>query len=174
MNKKETIEYLNSLIAYIESLSEEQFTLRNNYLNINKIDFNIENNPVQQKDLLSLVKEWCYQLLEDNKGKISASRIPYTYHHDFIRSYAGLPELISRSDVAEKWNKDKDEYELWFLCLYFILTVELVGIDLIPMSNDSNFNKWVSYMKVEYLSKYKLVELRKKYYTLLEDSEYKD
>jgi hypothetical protein len=169
MNKQETINYLNSLIRYIQSLSEEQFTLRNKYLNIDKIDFNIENSPITSIEyddsyILPLVKSWCIQLTEENKNRISESRVPYTYHHDFIRRYIGMPEFISRSTVASKWKKDEDEYELWFLCLYYILVIELKVIDTISMNNDVNFLSWLSYMKTEYLSKDKLEELRKKYY----------
>jgi len=59
--------------------------------------------------------------------RISISRIPYTYHHDFLRTnfYIGK----SRSDIAEM--KSYSEEELYLFCLFFILQHEIEALDII-------------------------------------------
>ena len=92
----------------------------------NKLFEDIECNRKKDdsKMIPEILKKWCEIL----KGfdQVSPGKIPYTYHHDFIRELP-IGFNLSRGDVAHTLSKKKDnqtdediEIELYSLCLYFI------------------------------------------------------
>lgn len=48
------------------------------------------------------------------------SRVPYTYHHDFLRTYCSTYHNYSRTDIAKR---NSGEYELYALALCEILCI---------------------------------------------------
>jgi len=50
----------------------------------------------------------------------SKSRVPYTYHHDYLRYHSTVFENMSRSEVASSHTADDDE-------LYAVALTQLLG-----------------------------------------------
>ena len=63
----------------------------------------------------------------------SECRVPYTYHHDYLRMNVDMFKGSSRSDVASRHNESKDE--LYAVALTQLLD-ELNFSDTMNLSND--------------------------------------
>jgi hypothetical protein len=169
MNQKETIKLLESLISYIKSLTPEEFISKEKELGINKLNFNTNDYIENKIELIEQIKLWCFELAEEYPIEISKSRIPYTYHYDFIRTEITpeivSSEIVSRADIAKKLGDNKEDIEeLWFICFYFISDV-MDNIDFLDFSiAHNNFKEIYQFIEYQYLTEYKKEELRKKYY----------
>jgi hypothetical protein len=52
----------------------------------------------------------------------SPTRVPYTYHHDYLRTYSNTHKGMSRSDIAG--SHDSDELELYACALTMVFISE--------------------------------------------------
>jgi len=66
-------------------------------------------------------------------------RVPYTYHHDYLRQHCGFFKDSSRSEVASYTQNECDEVDLYSCALLKI--VEDCGVEQIVLSMDNeDFN----------------------------------
>lgn len=56
----------------------------------------------------------------------SKSRVPFTYHHDYLRAHSKKHQVMSRSEVASC--RDSDQTELYAIALMKI--IEDLGLDI--------------------------------------------
>jgi hypothetical protein len=66
-------------------------------------------------------------------------RVPYTYHHDYLRQHCGFFKNASRSEVASCTQNDSDEADMYSCALLKI--VEDCGVEQTVLSMDNgDFN----------------------------------
>lgn len=69
----------------------------------------------------------------------SEGRVPYTYHHDYLRQHCGFFKDMSRSEVASYTENDCDEVDLYSCALLKI--VEDCGVEKTVLAMDNgDFN----------------------------------
>ena len=93
-------------------------------LNNNKIKMENENLNTQQP---TKVSSSCFLEVID-KLPHSKSRVPYTYHHDYLREHSEVHKGMSRSDVATS-SRTADDVEFYAIALTQLLSE--VGADAI-------------------------------------------
>ena len=94
-----------------------------------------ENKNQDIQSLLQLDKDLCSCFLElINKLPHSKSRMPFTYHHDYLRQHSKVHNGMSRSDVAS--SHKASDVELYAITLTQILSE--VGADVIYHINSSD------------------------------------
>ena len=115
---------LNEVADYTSKLN-----LKNEFMNTDKTSLENEIQP----SCLGAVSSSCLLEVID-KLPHSKSRVPYTYHHDYLRQHSKVHSGMSRSDVAS--SHTADDVELYAITLTQILSE--VGADSIYHINSSD------------------------------------
>jgi len=69
----------------------------------------------------------------------SEARVPYTYHHDYLRQHCGFFKDMSRSEVASYTENECDKVDLYSCALLKI--VEDCGVEKMVLAMDNgDFN----------------------------------